>query len=95
MQAALLRRRRHGLLVRYEDFARNPDSTVEMVLAAVGLDADLEPMATQHAVAGNGTTKRNSHAPVSPDEAWRSFLPRRTQVLAWAFALPLSRRYRP
>jgi UDP-N-acetylglucosamine transferase subunit ALG13 len=97
---------RHGTpthLVRYEDFARDPRSTLSAVLAFLDrpddghaldfVDGGTLSLDPSHTVAGNPMRFSSGRLKVVPDEAWRSALPTGQQRVVRALTLPLRGRY--
>jgi hypothetical protein len=103
-EAGLLRR--CGLRVtrmRYEDFIRQPRSSTEIALAALGLPVDPARLAhigvgrvrlgTSHGLSGNPSRFQAGEITLRDEEAWRYEMPRRDRVLVTAVALPLVVKY--
>ena len=97
-------RRRLGpraLLVRYEDFARDPHRVVTQVVRMTGEDPGAVPalednsveLSTNHTVSGNPSRFRTGSIRVRPDERWRAELSGPRWWAATLLALPLLGRY--
>lgn len=88
-------------LVRYEDFVREPKSTLEAISNQIGLGYSSFPfinattlrMEANHTVAGNPSRFKSGDVQLSPDEEWRSRMSTRDRVLATLPATALLRRY--
>lgn len=93
LSAARLRRRRKGLLVRYEDFVVDHERICEEILRHVGLEPEKGPWREHHVGTGNPVRRHGEQAIVA-DMEWERRLPRRLQLACWVAALPLSALYR-
>jgi hypothetical protein len=103
LAAELLRRhipRDRWLFVRYEDFVARPRSTVDEVLAFLGLatpgpfvDQDTVELGTNHTIAGNPNRFRTGPVRITEDDEWKAGLARRDRMITTAAAFPLLRRY--
>lgn len=92
LRAARLRRRRKGLLVRYEDFVVDHERICEEILRHVGLEPGTGPWREHHVGTGNPVRRHGEQAIVA-DMAWKRRLPRWLQLACWVTALPLSALY--
>jgi Sulfotransferase domain len=86
------------LRVHYEDMSRAPKEVVSTILSRTRLSAPralLAPGQTnRHQLHGNGMRyKALSVSDIKADEAWKTQMPRRYQVLVAALCWPLRRRY--
>jgi hypothetical protein len=89
--------------VRYEDFVRDPRSTVTAALAALGLPrgpSHLTHLSGQHVMlgpghglSGNPSRFRNGEITLRADEKWREEMPRRDRTVVTAIGMPLLLRY--
>jgi Sulfotransferase family len=86
--------------MRYEDFARNPRDTVDRILRLLGEhgqppfeSSDTVLLHTNHMVAGNPSRFTVGSVQITPDEAWRTHMPRRDQNLVALATGPLLLRY--
>lgn len=105
LSAEMLRRRirpDRQLLVRYEDFARDPDGTIRGVLAFLGQDPAASPVSIRgvvalgrnHTVAGNPDRFRSGgDVEIREDAAWRGGLGVRDRVAVQTLTWPLLLRY--
>lgn len=99
----LLRRDRQErvLVVRYEDFVREPRRWTEQVLELVGAGGRPLPfvgettveLASNHTVSGNPSRFATGLVPLKPDDEWRTGMQRRDKVLVTALTAPLLGRY--
>jgi Sulfotransferase family len=84
----------------YEDFAARPRETVQRIVAFMHEDGEA-PFVTDdtvvlrgnHTLLGNPDRFRTGEVTVTPDERWRSHMPRRQQVGVRIATWPLMRRY--
>jgi sulfotransferase family protein len=91
---------RHARL-RYEDFARRPQETLEAVLAMTGVEPADGPFVDEntvllepnHTIAGNPSRFRTGEIAVRPDHRWRTEQPRGPRLAATALSLPMLHRY--
>ncbi len=86
------------MTVKYEDFARSPDSCLSTIERRLGLEPAStatprprsEPHLAQHSVSGNPVRfEPDRLAKVSLDREWRSSMPRRARALVAVLTLPL------
>ncbi len=97
----LVRRRRPGIVVNYDDLARDPADVLRDLAALVGedpgslrfLSADSATLAPTHSVGGNPVRMISGAVAIEPDEEWRSEISGRDRFVTTALALPLLRRY--
>ncbi|HEX9795968.1 MAG TPA: sulfotransferase [Anaerolineales bacterium] len=83
-------------LLRYEDYIREPSAYLEPILEQLGLThahrwaagPNQLSLPTSHALWGNPSRFLSGEAILSPDEAWRTRLPRWKQRLVAALAAP-------
>jgi hypothetical protein len=95
--AHLLARQRGGTTLRYEDFVEDAYPHARRILAAAGLDDDAlgEGTQVQHIAAGNPVRmSTGQRVIIRPDVEWHTRLPRRTQLVSYLAALPMSAVYR-
>jgi hypothetical protein len=84
----------------YENFAARPREVIADIIAFLGADGTA-PFVTDHRVAlsinptllGNPDRFRTGQVDITPDEAWRSRMPRRRQLGVLLATLPLMHRY--
>jgi hypothetical protein len=94
-------RRGRYLLLRYEDFARDPQGAVRRVLelageAAGGLPfaaADVAVLEAGHQLGGNWNTSPSGPTPLRPDEEWRERTSPAEALLTTCVTWPVQRRY--
>jgi hypothetical protein len=87
--------------LRYEDFARQPASTIRAILSFVDEDFASSPVSEQgvvslggnHTVAGNPDRFRTGEVVIREDVAWQRGLPSRDRLVVEALTLPFLRRY--
>jgi hypothetical protein len=89
--------------VRYEDFVRQPQPTVEAALKELGLPPGRPPvtqvnegsivLGPSHGLSGNPSRFRSGEVTLRPDEVWRDRMPLRNRILVTAIGLPLLVRY--
>lgn len=97
-----IRVRYQGVLVRYEDFCRQPRETIAEILGVVGLDTSLLPetegdeiaLTAGHGIAGNPARFGEDVIQLREDNAWREKFPMAKQVLIKAAVLPQAIQYR-
>jgi sulfotransferase family protein len=95
------RRERRMMRVRYEDFARAPEETVQAICRLIGESpAPTGIFASRtvyvhenHMVGGNRTRYLRGPVEIRPDDQWQSSMPLDTRVLSSLPAFPLLRRY--
>jgi Sulfotransferase family len=84
--------------LKYEDFATNPEESIERVRERLGFDASLdaarpqssEHRAVQHSVSGNPVRfDRDRLSHISLDDEWRTSMPRKRQALVTVLSFPL------
>jgi hypothetical protein len=90
-------------LLRYEHFVTDPGGVLQELITFAGLPAGADSLAfldgatatlsPSHTVAGNPMRFRTGPISLRRDDAWRSRLPRRTQLLVSALTAPLLARY--
>ena len=89
------------LMLRYEDFTRNPGTALKQVLALVGREQadlpfrganDLE-LGTHHTVSGNPDRFKTGATVIRPDEEWRSRMGWRMRALVSTVTWPERLRY--
>jgi hypothetical protein len=91
-----------SVFLRYEDFVRDPETTIGSLIELCGGDRSMNPvrgrmarLRTNHTVTGNPDRFRTGATLIRPtDDSWRSELPARSRVATLALAWPLMRRYR-
>ncbi|GIM96319.1 sulfotransferase [Paractinoplanes toevensis] len=91
---------RHTRL-RYEDFARCPQDTLEEVLTMTGVEPADGPFVDEntvllkpnHTIAGNPSRFRNGEIAVRPDHRWRTEQRRGARLTATALAWPMLHKY--
>ena len=98
-----LRRRipERSILVRYEDFVKEPRRHLQRILALVSEDPAKAPsnqdgtfeVSTTHTVSGNPARFRHGPIKVAPDDQWLDRLGTPRKVAATMTSLPLLRRY--
>jgi hypothetical protein len=89
-------------LVRYEDFIRDPGSTLREIVDAIGFHGAPLPLVgdstlrigPNHTVAGNPSRFTNGDIKLVPDEEWRRGMGVRDRVLSTLPGIPLLRHYR-
>lgn len=89
------------MVVRYEDFAREPRKVVSEIIDYVGVQSEPSPflsgnevrLSVNHTVAGNPSRFRTGDVTIVPDDAWRSQISLADRLLALAPAFPLLHRY--
>jgi hypothetical protein len=89
------------LLLRYEDFAGDPQAAARSICEFVGeRDADLGfldrrhvRLMVNHTVSGNPTRFTRGELEIRPDEAWKESMTVRSKALATLVAAPLMHRY--
>jgi len=103
---AELVRARHGqrrsLLIRYEDFVAEPQTTVQRILDLIGepnskppfLDADSVVLRQNHTVSGNPSRFQTGTVHIRKDERWTRGFPRKDAILTSALCAPLILKYR-
>jgi hypothetical protein len=89
--------------VRYEDFVRDPRTTLERLAEHAGTplgsaDDDLVrgdrlTLGVDHTVAGNPMRFATGEITIRADEAWRDDMPERDRRVVTGLAWPLLRRY--
>ncbi|BBL79337.1 sulfotransferase [Rubrobacter xylanophilus] len=82
--------------LRYEDFVREPASSLRKTLRELGLEADLRfirgrevPLSRGHTVSGNPARFESGGVELSPDEAWRERMRAGDRALVTALTAPL------
>ncbi|QYJ15077.1 hypothetical protein Rxycam_00889 [Rubrobacter xylanophilus DSM 9941] len=82
--------------LRYEDFVREPASSLRRTLQELGLEADLGfirgrevSLSRGHTVSGNPARFESGEVELSPDEAWRERMRVRDRALVTALTAPL------
>ena len=96
-----LRRPGRYALVRYEDFVRDPGSTVRRLARLAGADGDGLPyleggrvtLQPNHNLAGNPNRFQSGTVEIRLDDAWRRDLPARERALAVALTWPILLRH--
>ena len=91
----------HYLRLRYEDFVRAPQESMERVVRMVGLDPATLPFETPtsvrleptHSVAGNPSRHRVGVVELRPDQEWLAAMPRRQRVLVTTLTAPALRAF--
>ena len=89
--------RERYLRLRYEDFVRDPRSSIERVCAFVGEDPSGSPFVSEteveltpsHSVAGNPSRFTTGRVALRPDEEWRSKMRRSDRAIVTAVTWPL------
>ncbi|HYC33439.1 MAG TPA: sulfotransferase [Gemmatimonadales bacterium] len=89
------------LMVRYEDFTREPEAVVRRILAMVGMDGAPVPfvgdnelvLGTHHTVSGNPDRFRTGTTVIRPDEEWRRQMGWGMRTLVSAVTWPERLRY--
>jgi hypothetical protein len=89
------------LLVRYEDFVRDPAATVRLVATHLGVAAPVDESAApdqvrlhpSHTVAGNPMRFTTGLVTVRADETWRDQMPSTRRAVVAAMTFPLRMRY--
>lgn len=88
------------IMVRYEDFATEPASTIARILDMVGVSPDQPPLARRtvclhgnHSVFGNPRQVREGDAVVEEDRAWQLGMRRRDRILVRLLTSRMQRRY--
>ncbi len=88
------------LFCTYEDFAARPRETVGRIVAFMRADGeapfvtdDTVVLGANHTLLGNPDRFRTGEVTVTPDERWRSQMPRRQQIGVRVATWPLMRRY--
>jgi hypothetical protein len=100
----VLVRRRFGaryLLLRYEDFAGDPQAAVRSICELVGepdakpdfLDRHRVRLTVNHTVSGNPTRFASGELEIRADEVWKESMTVRSKALATLVAAPLMHRY--
>lgn len=87
--------------VRYEDFSRDPISTIQRILGFLGKTGDLEfrlsdsriEFGEQHAVSGNPSRFLRGNAAIKIDDEWQNCMPRLSRYCVTVLTLPLLYRY--
>jgi hypothetical protein len=100
-QAVVQRHPDRSILLRYEDFIRDPDATIRQLVERCGGDPAASPLHGRtaelhknHTVTGNPDRLRSGTTLIRADDnRWRSELPMRSRIGAVALAWPLMRRY--
>jgi len=94
--------RSRSMLLRYEDFVREPRRAAAAIARMLGEpDAELPfeddhtiRLGTNHTVSGNPSRFTTGSVAIKPDDAWRNALPSADRWLTTALTLPLLPRYR-
>lgn len=97
-----IRYRFTGALIRYEDFCRDPKSTIATVLTAAGLDPGLVPdtgtdaivLAAGHGIAGNPARFGQDTITLTEDDDWKQTFPLFKRVAIKLAVLPQAIQYR-
>ncbi len=97
-----IRYRHHGVLIRYEDFCRQPRETIARILDVVDLDTSLLPetegdeiaLTAGHGIAGNPARFGKDVIRLREDNAWREKFPLSKQILIKGAVLPQAIQYR-
>lgn len=92
---------RRAMRVRYEDFAREPETVRRRVLRfagfepgeAAGNNASSFPVATEHVIAGNMVRKATGQVTVTADEEWQSGMGTARTAMVTAMTWPLLLKY--
>ena len=86
----------HGLLLRYEDLAADPEQ-VDQVLTELGLPSGVaisgDPATNRHSVSGNPSRMSAAPAHVSLDAAWTTRMTPRDRLVVTALTAPALLRY--
>ncbi|MEM7275059.1 MAG: sulfotransferase [Actinomycetota bacterium] len=93
---------RTGIVVRYEDFCREPRETIARILRLAELDPALVPdtgtdaivLTAGHGIAGNPARFGADEITVTEDTAWRSAVPRAKRLAIKTAVLPQVIQYR-
>lgn len=101
LMAILRRSRIPHLMLRYEDFARDPDAVARRIMRLIGEDP--EPSLTNgtntvvidnaHAIQANPVRFHHGPMPISPDEQWRAQMPPRDRLITTLLTYPLLARF--
>jgi hypothetical protein len=89
------------LLLKYEDFVREPQAAVEQILGFVGETATSLPfvgnsaveLATTHSVSGNPSRFKTGTVELRDDREWKDNMRRGQRMFVTALTWPLLRRY--
>ncbi len=99
---ALRRRARSSAVILYDDLAREPRATLELVTRTIGLDADVGRVLRDqtlvveqagHTIGGNPRRPRHGSTVITPDDTWRRHRTAADRALA-PLVLPLWNHYR-
>lgn len=89
------------LRLRYDDFVRNPESSIISILKLIGLDASLPPvlhgnriqLSPVHTVSGNPNRFQSGPIQLRLDEEWKRKMSATDMKLVRLITWPLARRY--
>ena len=88
------------MFLRYEDFAAEPRTAIDRVLAFLGEDTDVPfqsedtvELSLNHTVAGNPNRFRVGRVRIAVDDEWRRRMPLRRRIAVRALTWPLLLRY--
>jgi hypothetical protein len=102
ISAELLRRRvKNFKRIRYEDFARNPRSTLKSILEFSNVKCSKNivsnestvVLSAQHSVSGNSSRFKIGETLIMPDDQWKEKMPKNKQLLVAFLTLPFLFRY--
>lgn len=102
LTAALLRHRcENYMLMRYEEFTRDPQRLLKRIFDFIGEPQLPMPVAEdhtvdltiQHSVSGNPVRFKQGQTVIKPDEEWQKAMSRATQTAVLGLAWPLMARY--